>query len=237
MRVLVTGGARRLGAELCEMLARKGYSVVVHYRSSEREAMEVADKCRETGAEADVIFGDFSDIRGLEKFAESYADRFSSMNVLINNVGDYILGSTLNTSWDEWTRLFHLNLHAPFFLIRRFSPYLIASEGQIVNVGVSGLLRHSGNVYSTAYTLSKEALWGLTRACALELAADRVRVNMVSPGMLDISEDIAEPGLRIPMGRPGTCAEVAEAVAFLLDRKNAYITGQNIEIAGGLGLK
>lgn len=237
MWVLVTGGANRLGAVICETLASQGYDVVIHYNKSSNAALKVVEKCRSKGVNAEVIQGSFDHPDSVLDFSARYLQKFSETYALVNNVGDYLIESTLKTSREDWLKLFQLNLHTPFILCKEFAPFLTKAGGRIINLGVSGLLRHSGNIYSSAYTLSKESLWGLTRSLALELAGNKVTVNMVSPGMLDISVDYRPFLENLPMNRPGNSLEVARVIAFLLHPDNGYITGQNIEVAGGLGLK
>jgi 3-oxoacyl-[acyl-carrier protein] reductase len=232
MWTLVTGGAKRLGAALCLALAEKGHAVVVHYNRSQEEALEVVARCQAMGYPAAAIQGDFSSVEGVKDFASRYLQQFAETEVLINNVGDYFIRSALKTSIEDWTYLFQVNLHAPFILMQFLSDSLIRNRGQIINIGVSGLYRHTANTYATAYTLTKQGLWGLTLALARELAPQGVRVNMVSPGELDISIDHHH----IPMHRQATCWEVCRVVNFLLEPASQYITGQNIEVAGGLGL-
>ena len=230
--VLVTGGAKNLGAALCLALAENGYSVVVHYDHSKDDAEHVVARCKEKGVEAAAIQGNFDSLASVKKFIENYQKEFSDTSTLINNVGEYLIRSALHTSHEEWMHLFQVNLHAPFVLSKALAPTLIKNKGQIINIGASGLKRQSAHTYSTAYTLTKEGLWGLTLALARELASQGVRVNMVSPGQLETSID----SYKIPMHRPAYCWEVARVVNFLLDPASAYITGQNIEVAGGLGL-
>lgn len=232
MWTLVTGGAKRLGAALCLDLAEKGHSIVVHYNQSQKEALEVVAKCQAMGTQAAAIQGDFGSVDNVKDFVQRYLQQFSETTTLINNVGDYLICSALKTSIEDWTYLFQVNLHTPFILTQALSPSLIRHKGHIINIGVSGLRRHSAQTYATAYTLTKEGLWSLTLATARELAPEGVRVNMVSPGQLDISVDLHQ----IPMQRPAYCSEVCHVVNFLLDPESSYITGQNIEVAGGLGL-
>lgn len=232
MWTLVTGGAKRLGAALCLALAEKGYSIVVHYNRSHTEALAIVERCEAMGAKAAMIQGDFSTEANLQDFVVRYLVEFPETFNIINNVGEYLIRSALQTSLKEWQSLFHVNLHTPFFLVKSLQSSLVQHKGQVINIGISGLLRHSANTYATAYMITKESLWTLTRCLARELASDGVRVNMVSPGELDISIDHH----RLPMNRPATCEEIARVVCFLLDPASSYITGQNIEVAGGLGL-
>lgn len=232
MWTLVTGGAKHLGAALCLSLAERGHSIAVHYNHSREEALEVVAQCQSKGARAEAIQGDFSSVESVKDFMERYLHKFPETEVLINNVGDYLTRSALNTSLEDWIYLFQVNLHTPFMLTQFLSPSLQRNKGQIINIGVSGLHRHLASTYATAYMLTKQSLWGLTASLAREWASQGVRVNMVSPGELDFSIDHHS----IPMQRPAACWEVCRVVNFLLDPESAYITGQNIEVAGGLGL-
>lgn len=232
MWTLVTGGSKNLGAALCLALAKKGRAVVVHYHHSKKEAFDILEQCQAMGSQAAAIQGDFNSPASVKDFIERYLQNFSETETLINNVGDYLIRSALQTSPEDWVRLFQVNLHTPFMLMQALSPSLIKNKGSVINIGASGLHRHTANTYSTAYTLTKQGLLGLTLSFARELAPLNVRVNMVSPGQLNLSLD--KP--KIPMNRPTTCLEVCRVVNFLLDPESASITGQNIEVAGGLGL-
>lgn len=234
---LVTGGAKRLGAEISLSLAKAGYDVVIHYHRSQAEAQALRLECQQLGVKCEIIQGDFSSVESTLDFTRRYIKQFPDTQHLINNVGNYLIKSALNTTVDEWTALFQTNLTTPFILIRQFVPSLIRLQGAIINIGTSGIIFPRANTDSTAYSLTKGALWTLTRSLAKELALHQVRVNMVSPGYLDIAVDLPENPESLPMKRPATCAEVGRVITFLLDRDSSYITGQNIEVAGGVGLK
>jgi len=233
MWTLVTGGAGHLGAALCLSLAESGRSVVVHYYKGEDRAREIVQKCQSYGVDSAAIQGDFSNALALDNFIKRYLRLYPETNCLLNNAGDYLVRPPLHTTVEEWTRSFQVHLHAPFALSCALKPSLIMAQGNIINIGVAGLHRRNANTYSTAYTLAKQGLWGLTAALALELAPQRVRVNMVSPGELEKSQDHH----KIPMGRAAACSEVCRVVKFLLEPESAYITGQNNrnEVDPGLG--
>ncbi len=233
---LVTGGAKRLGAEICQALAQKGYSIVVHYYHSQAEALEVVRRCRDWGVQAASIQGDFSSLEMTLDFVQRYTSQFSETENLINNVGNYLIKSALHTNMAEWNSLFQVNLHAPFILTKGLISSIRHYKGQIINIGFSQIKDVHADTYSTAYNITKLSLWMLTRSLARELAPDGVRVNMVSPGYLDIAIDLPQDFSRLPMRRPAQCWEISHVIAFLLDPKSAYITGQNIEVAGGIGL-
>lgn len=233
--VLVTGGAKGFGREICIELAKRKHPVVIHYRLSEKEASHTAKLCRDLGVEAEILPGDFEKIEDLKRFIDKYQERFGDTKGIINNVGNYLIKSLALTEGDEWHSLFHTNVHAPFYLIRALLPSIKKYKGHIVNIGTVGLLSHRTNPSSPAYGVTKMALWHLTRSLAKELANDSVCVNMVSPGYLETAVDLKDSA-NLPMKRAASLQEAAHWVAFLFEKEANYITGQNIEIAGGVGL-
>jgi len=227
--ILVTGSAKRLGADICLKLAEQKQAVVIHYRTSKKEALETAEKCRLLAAQAEVIQGDFSSQSTLDAFIDEYLKRFPDTKGLVNNVGNYLIKTASNTSLTEWHDLFQTNLTTPFTLIKALAPSIKQAAGSIVNLGRSGAALSS--TYSPIYNLTKTALETLTQSFALEFAPHKVNVNMVSPGYLVNSVDM-QPFEKFPMKRPGHLSEVSHLVAFLMRPENQYITGQNIEVAG-----
>lgn len=236
MWTLVTGGAKHLGAALCIDLAKRGHSIALHYNTSEDEAKKTAAECRQYGVNAEVIQGDFSSVAGVDAFIRDYLKCFPETAHLINNVGNYAIGNFEKTSLDTWLDLFQCNLFAPIALIKALTPSLIKARGTITNIGVVGLNSIPATTYAPAYTATKLSLFMLTKSLAKELAGSGVRVNMVSPGYLETAVDLPADLSTLPEGRPGTAEEVANAVAFLINPENSYITGQNLEVAGGLRL-
>lgn len=232
---LVTGGAKRLGAAICQELAQKGYNIVVHYRESKLEAEEVAALCREHSVKAEILYGDFSSMDSLEAFTKDYLNRYSDTQHCVHNVGRYFTGSTLATPLAVWQELFQTNLFAAVKLAQAIAPSLKSHQGSLVHLGFAGVGSVKADNYCTAYTSAKQALLMMTKSLAKELASDYVRVNMVSPGYIDNAVDLRDSTL-LPMKRAATCHDVARVVAFLIDPASAYITGQNIEIAGGVRL-
>lgn len=233
---LVTGGAKGLGAACCRALAAEGYAIAVHYHKSQREADEVVKECLKQGVRAESIQGDFSTTQSTETFLQDYLKRFPSTETLINNVGNYLIKSALETTIENWISLFQTNLHASFALMKALTPTLIKNKGNIINIGIAGIETFRADTYSTAYTTTKAGLWMLTKSIAKELAAEGVRVNMVSPGYLSNAVDLPDDPKKLPMQRAATLEEVVKVIAFLLDKKNSYVTGQNIEVAGGVRL-
>lgn len=233
---LVTGGAKRLGAEICRTLAAEGHSLVIHYNTSGREAEEVAAVCRRFGIQAETLQGDFATRSSAEDFMARYLSRYSETQYLVNNVGNYLKMSAAETSVTEWEALFQNNAHTPFLIMRALSEPLKRHQGAIVNLGIAGLEKIQADQCSTAYSCAKLSLLLLTRSLAREWAPFHLSVNMVSPGYLENSIDLPQDLSLLPMRRAGSLKEVSRLIAFLLHPDSRYITGQNIEVAGGVRL-
>ncbi|MEX1012692.1 MAG: SDR family oxidoreductase [Waddliaceae bacterium] len=215
-RVLVTGASKRLGALICYALAENGYDLCIHYRTSQKEAEEVKARCQEMGVDAEIVCGDLLSID------------FRPIDHLINNVGVYTKESLLDYTLDEWKDCFEVNCFAPFALTKRFLPTLKS----VINIGVSGL--ENSDKQRSLYRLTKKTLLHITKMLASELAPKGICVNMVSPGQLSISEDLPDNLGSLPMKRAVEPSEITQMILFLL--KSPSITGQNIDISGGLGL-
>lgn len=233
---LVTGGAKGLGATICKTLAKQGCSILVHYKQSKKLAEKVADECRQLGVSAEIIQGDFSTVASTKQFIQLLLKQHPSIETVINNVGNYNVKPVLETSPEEWQDLYQVNFLAALMITQTLLPSIKKSQGNIINIGVSGLGAMRSNISNTAYGMTKLQLLTLTKTLARELAQFDVRVNMVSPGRLENSIDILPDVMLLPMKRLGTTHEVAQTVAFLLNKDSRYVTGQNIEVAGALGL-
>lgn len=233
---LVTGGAKGLGKEICLTLAKKGHNVLVHFRKSKEEAEAVAEECRKSGVLSKTVQADFSNPEGIQGLLDMARKQTWEIKFLINNVGNFFEGALSDTPVETWHSLFQTNLHAPFLLIRGLLPEIASQKGAVINIGSAGCNDLRGDAKYAAYSLTKRSLYFLTKSFAKEAAKDGVRVNMVSPGELENSVTLAGRREKLPFGRAGALREVAEVVSFLLLPENAYITGQNIEVAGGFAL-
>lgn len=230
---LVTGSCVRTGRAIAVRMARERWHVCVHGKPSCLEsAEETARLCREAGGGASVHLADISSLEGCQELVDSIDLR--KLDLVVHNVGIYHTGPLLETDPDTWNRILRTNLDAPLHLTRMLVNRM--PEGaSIVNLGYVGVSKLAATTKTGAYSISKTGLLLMTRCLALELASRRIRVNMVSPGQLansvDLPEDIAR---RVPLGRAGQVEEVAEAVAWLASEKASYVTGQDLEVAGGL---
>ncbi|MBS0620599.1 MAG: SDR family oxidoreductase [Verrucomicrobia bacterium] len=219
---LVTGGAIRLGAAICRTLAKSGKNVVIHYRSQQAAAESLREELLSLGVQAEILQGDFSTALSTQDFLDAYTARFAGTDLFIHNVGNYQTGSLLDGDAPE---LFQINVNSALQIIKALKSTL----RQILCLGMAGACQASA--HAPLYNLTKCALLSLVRSLAKELAPMQISVNMVSPGYLENSVELPSA---LPWGRPGTLDEVTAAIRFLLD--SSYITGQNIEIAGGVRL-
>ncbi len=234
--ILITGAAKGLGATTARVLAQQGYDVVIHYCQSEREAEKTANECRQFGVQAEIFQGDFSNSEKTCDFIGRYTAKYVNTYALVNNVGNYFGKEDPTISSEQIEQLFQTNVHAPYAFMKELYPILEQTKGNVVNIGMAGLELSRADIYCPLYTTTKRALYSLTRACAKKWAPHGVRANMVSPGYIDTAVDLPITLTDLPLKRAATENEVARVIAFLIDPKSAYITGQNIEVAGGVRL-
>ncbi|MCH8166361.1 MAG: SDR family oxidoreductase [Proteobacteria bacterium] len=231
---LVTGAARGLGRHLCLRLAAAGYDILINYLSSEAAAAKLAAGLGELGAAA---WTQRADVSREDQVAALFAAADGTgreLALVINNVGIYNPIALREIDSEQWQRTIATNLNGAFHVCRQALGRLRAG-GQIINIGVAGNQLNQAEGSATDYYISKAALLQLTRALAAEYAPDGVRLNMVSPGQLanSIGELGGAPG-RVPLGRDGSFEDVWQAIDYLLGAD--YVTGANIEVAGGYRL-
>ncbi|MBE5752708.1 MAG: SDR family oxidoreductase [Clostridiales bacterium] len=228
-KVLITGGTRGIGKAIALRFIKKGYRVCVTYSKDE----ESATKMREMGVETYKC-----DVRK-ENDIKSLFQRFGAVDILVNNAGVSLIKLTQDVSADEWDDLFAVNVRGAFLCSREAIKGMLSNQkGLIVNI--SSVWGEVGASCETAYSASKSALIGFTKALAKELAPSGIRVNCISPGVIDTKmnehfsqDDLALIKEEIPVGRLGKSEEIASAVTFL--EENEYITGVDLPVGGGFG--
>ena len=231
-KILITGAAKNLGGYLAEKLAKNKYSVIVHYNNSKTEAKEVVKSCRLEGVEAELLQGDFSTNESLSDFVSNLKSMTSELYGFIHNVGNFEVGSFLNTPYSKWQELIQVNLNASFYLLKEIIPLLKTQMGHIICMGFAGINNVKADTYCSAYSLTKQALLFMVKTIAKEVSASNIKINMISPGYLEKS--VVFPKDPFPMQRPASFEDIFQTVKFLLD--HTYITGQNIEVSGGIRL-
>ncbi len=237
---LVTGSAKRLGRELALRLAADGYFTWVHYLTSRAEAEAVLSSIQDAGGAGAIVKGDMASRKDVAAIASRIGKVSGRLDVLVNNVGIYRTGDLEGYRVEDFAATLQSNLIGAFDLIQRTRDLFPRRGGSIINIGYSGVGSLAGSTHNTAYLISKTGLLVLTKSLAQALGPRGVRVNMVSPGILDNSVELPrQPRDYVPLGRLGRCSDVCDAVAFLASASAGYVTGVNLDVAGGymLGLK
>lgn len=239
---LVTGASRGIGRGIAQKLASLGATVLINYNGSREQAESLAAQITESGGHAQCIACDVSDFKACDSMVEEIIRKYGRVDILVNNAGVTRDNLIMRMSEEDYDRVLDINLKGAFNTIRHLSRYFLKQRGgKIVNISsVSGVL---GNAGQANYSASKAGLIGLTKSVARELASRGVCVNAVAPGFIDtdmtraLSEKTKEAGVAaVPMGRMGSVADIAEAVAFLVGEQSNYITGQVICVDGGMAI-
>ena len=234
MRILITGGSRGIGRACVELFAKQNHDVVFFYCKNAFTADEI---CKQY-ANVSAVQCDVSSPDEVRAAVAECIEKLGGIDVLINNAGIRRDGLMVFMEDNDWADVMRTNLDSFFYLTKLVvNPMIRARRGRIVNItSISGVTGLPGQVN---YSSAKAALIGATKALSKELAARKITVNAVAPGFIatDMTAELDESELKktIPMGRFGQPEEVAALVSFLVSEQAAYITGQTINIAGGLG--
>jgi len=242
---MVTGGSRGIGAAVSVALAAAGYDLLITYASRADAAAQVADRCREQGAQAHTVGGDLSDPASVTVAFAALDRHFGRLDLLVNNAGTLPPPARVADMEAERSgRTFAVNALAPLLCageaVRRMSTSHGGDGGVIINVSSRAAVRGAAGEF-VDYAMSKAAVDVLTVGLAAEVAAEGIRVNGVRPGLIDTEMNSAseQPGrlerlmATVPMGRPGTVGEVAEAVRWLASDAAGYVTGVTLDVSGG----
>jgi 3-oxoacyl-[acyl-carrier protein] reductase len=239
---LVTGGGRDIGRAISLALSAEGAAVAINYHSSSDGARAVVREIEAKGGKAIAISADVA--RGTEVdrlVKEACAGLGDKIDILVNNAGGLIARRKLEEMDEQfWDEVLGLNLRSVFLVTKAVAPHM-GRGGAIVNLA-SLAARDGGGGGALAYSAAKGAVLTLTRGLSKELGARGIRVNCVSPGMIDTTfhDTFTSPEVRkavagrTSIGREGTSEDVANAVVFLASDRAAYITGESIEINGGI---
>ena len=237
---LITGGSRGIGRAIAERLARDGYTVVINYHSNTLAAEQTREAIESAGGKAELLQFDVTDGTAIETALTAWdnAHPGEHIRVLVNNAGIRRDGLLVFTGEQEWHDVINTTTNGFYYTTHHvLTGMLRARNGRIVNItSVSGVSGLPGQVN---YSAAKAALIGATKALSKEVAARKVTVIAVEPRLscTDMTADLGEQEMKktIPAGRFGKPEEVAALVSFLCSEEAAYITGQVISIAGGMG--
>jgi|TARA_B110000902_G_scaffold264511_1_gene346226 pteridine reductase len=235
--LLITGAAKRLGAETARTFHNNGYNVALHYRQSKAPAQVLADELNSIRANSCEIFmADLDQLNEIEKLATDAVQRFGRIDTLINNASSFYPTKIGSATEQHWNDLISSNMKAPFFLSQACAPHLQAAKGCIINI--VDIYSEKALANHTIYCMAKAGLNMMTQSLALELAPN-IRVNGISPGaILWPSEgDSAMPDqtailAKVPLARTGEASDIANTALFLATNA-PYISGQVIPVDGG----
>jgi 3-oxoacyl-[acyl-carrier protein] reductase len=239
---MVTGASRGIGKACALELAKAGARLVVAARQLDK-LEEVASEIRTAGGEAFVVALDLASHESIKAAISTASKEFGRIDILVNNAGVTRDNLALRMKPDDWNIVLQTNLSGAFFCIQQvISPMMRERWGRIVNI--SSVVGQAGNPGQANYVASKAGLIGLTKSLAQELASRNITVNAVAPGFIETDmtgvlkdEQKARITQGIPMGRIGNPAEVAAAVRFLASEEASYITGNVIDVNGGMYMR
>jgi 3-oxoacyl-[acyl-carrier protein] reductase len=240
LTVLVTGGASGIGKACALTFAQAGYNVVVNYGHSEQAALEVTKQCIELGVEAFAVKADVSKQEEVNAMVDLTLKTFGSIDVLINNSGITKDNLLLRMTSEDFSDVLDVNLLGTFHCIKAVvKPMMKARKGKIINM--ASVIGQIGNIGQANYAASKGGIIALTKSVARELASRNVTCNAIAPGfiqtkMTDVLSDEVKSGIlgQVPMARLGQPEDVANVALFLASDAANYITGQVINVDGGM---
>ena len=239
---LVTGAGKGIGKEIALELARGGAKCVINYASSAAGAESVAEEIRAMGSEAMIYKCDVSDADAVQKMITDVMEQYGRIDILVNNAGITKDGLMLKMTEADFMAVLDINLKGAFNCMKAVTkPMMKQRYGRIINItSIVGIIGNAGQVN---YAASKAGLIGMTKSAARELASRNITVNAVAPGfietdMTDVLPDSVKEQLlaQIPMKKLGQTGDIANAVCFLADEKASYITGQVLQVNGGMAM-
>ena len=236
----VTGGTRGIGKQIAINLAKAGYDIAINYRNENEALRETQIEIERQGAKCFSVRGDVSVFEDCEKMVKDIINQFGKIDVLVNNAGITRDMLILRMKEKDFSDVINVNLIGTFNVTKNVVPYMAKkSNGRIINI--SSVVGISGNAGQTNYSSSKAGIIGFTKSLAKELGSRNVLVNAVAPGFIktqmtdvlknEVKEEISK---NIPLKRIGNAEDVANVVEFLASDKSSYITGQVINVDGGM---
>ena len=235
--VLVTGGSRGIGASLVKFLATKGYQVILNYNKSEEKAKKIQIELQKQNIKIDIIKANVANKLEVSKLVKYIIERYNKIDVLINNAGISQEKLFLDLTDDDWEHIMNINLNSVYFCSKEVLPYMLKrKEGCIINI--SSIWGETGASCEVAYSTTKAAINGFTKALAKEMGPSNIRINSIAPGIIDTDmnknlsqEDITKIKEEIPLNKIGAPEDIAKCAKWLIE--DTYTTGQIININGG----
>ena len=237
---IITGGSRVIGKEISKKFAKENYNLVINYVSEKTNTEELKKEFEALGAEVLFIKTNVTSYEECEKMAKDAINKFGKIDVLVNNAGVTKDSLLLRMKEEDFDTVINVNLKGTFNVTKACIPYMMKKKsGKIVNI--SSVVGISGNSGQANYAASKAGIIGFTKSVAKELASRNILANCVAPGYIatdmtnGLSDAVKESiNNQIPLKRVGMPEEVAKAVYFLAGEENSYITGQVLNVDGGM---
>lgn len=237
---VVTGASRGIGRAIALELAAQGAKVVVNYSGSAAKAEEVVTEIKQAGGEAIAVQANVADADSVQALMKTAVDAFGSLDILVNNAGITRDNLLMRMKEDEWDDVMNTNLKGVFLCTKAVTRQMMKQRaGRIINI--SSIVGVAGNAGQANYVAAKAGVIGLTKTTAQELASRNILVNAIAPGFITtemtdaLPEELKEAMLKqIPLARLGQPEDIAKAVAFFASDAANYITGQTLQIDGGM---
>ena len=240
---VVTGASRGIGRAIAEDLAANGAALIVNYNASAAAADEVVEGIEKGGGTAVAVQADVSDFAASQQLIKTSLDTYGQIDILVNNAGTTRDTLLLMMKEDQWDTVLNTNLKSVFNCCKAAARPMVRRKmgGRIINISsVSGIVGQPGQAN---YAASKAGIIGFTKSLAKELGSRNITVNAVAPGFVltdltaDLSDEMVQKVLQyIPLGRWGELNEIANVVTFLASDKASYITGEVIQVDGGIAI-
>lgn len=235
--IIVTGGSRGIGANICETLAAEGNNIILNYNKSEKQAQEIKQRLEAQGINIDIVKADITKRNEVEELIEFAIKKYGKIDVLINNAGISQIKLFTDLTDEDWENMIKINLTANFYTTQEAAKQMIKQkQGCIINI--SSIWGQTGASCEVHYSAAKAGLDGMTKALAKELGPSNIRVNSIAPGIIktDMNAELSEEEIEeiiqeIPLQRIGYPQSITNCVKWLIE--DDYTTGQIISINGG----
>lgn len=236
----ITGATRGIGRQIAITLAKEGFNIVINYRKENEDLIETKKMVEDQKVKCFTVQGDVSSFEDSERMVKDIIEEFNHIDILVNNAGitkDMLL---MRMKKEDFESVIGVNLVGTFNITKNVIQYMMKNRsGRIINV--SSVVGISGNAGQTNYSASKAGIIGFTKSLAKEVGSRNILVNAVAPGFIEtqmtdvLKEEVKEEiSKTIPLKRMGTVEDVANVVKFLASKDSSYITGQVINIDGGM---
>lgn len=237
---LITGATRGIGKQIALTLAKEGYDIAINYRKENEDLENTKKELAEIGVEVLAVQGDVSNYEDCERFVKQVIEKFGHIDVLVNNAGITRDSLLIRMKEEDFKQVVDTNLGGTFNVTKNVISYMMkAHSGRIINI--SSVVGVAGNAGQTNYSASKAGIIGFTKSLAKEVSSRNILVNAIAPGFIEtdmtgvLKEEIRnEIAKNIPIKRMGSAEEVAKVVKFLASEDSSYITGQVINVDGGM---